>query len=286
MKFITVDAYEIALVGKNGKLIKVLQEGRHWIGFGKEVMITSTTEPLKVLTNDLLLVIKSPLLADSITVVDIAENEIGIQTKDGKFDKLLETGTYVFWNSPIEYKVEKFDLNETEVSERFPKHLINKPEFLAKLRVYPVESYQKGILYIDGKYVKTLEPGLYYFWKSSSIATVKTVDLRLQNMDISGQELLTKDKAGIRLNFVTQYKVIDAMKALVETKDFEKQLYSSIQLSLREYIGTMTLDQLLASKEAAGPYIKSAVTESADLLGIELISCGIKDIILPGDVKD
>jgi len=118
------------------------------------------------------------------------------------------------------------------------------------------------------------------------MAIVKSVDTRLLNMEVPGQEILTKDKAGIRVNFSAQYKVEDIHKAVIETKDFEKQLYTLLQLTLRGYLASLTLDQMLASKDAIGPYVVDTARESAKALGVEIVTGGIKDVILPGDVKD
>ena len=74
--------------------------------------------------------------------------------------------------------------------------------------------------------------------------------MRQLQLEISGQEILTKDKAALRLNFYAQYKVVDIEKALLDSKDFEKQLYILIQLALREYVGTQSLDELLDNKKA------------------------------------
>lgn len=285
MKRIIVEAYEIALVLKRGKLINLFVEGRHWIGLGTEVRFVSILEPFRIDTLEWNLFSKSPILSEHLKLVVIDDNMFGIQWKDGQYDRVLNPGTYGFWNSPIQYNVDKIDLNEVEVLDTFPKFLLNKSEILAKLKVYPVESYEKGLLYVDGIFVKLLESGLHYFWKTNEVAIVKTIDTRIQSLDLSGQELLTKDKVGIRINFVAQYQVVDIDKALIETKDYQKQLYENIQLGLREYIGTLTMDQLLASKEKVGPYVKSVVDASIEMLGVKLFTCGIKDVILPGDVK-
>ncbi len=105
-------------------------------------------------------------------------------------------------------------------------------------------------------------------------------------MEISGQEILTKDKAGLRINFNAQYRVKDVVKALVENKDYEKQLYTLMQLALRDYVGGYTLDELLERKEAIAPFVMKAISEKAEVLGLEVSGCGIKDVILPGDMKE
>ena len=286
MKRITVNAYEVALITKRGKLINVLFEGNHWISFWNEYQVYSTTRPMELNSTELVLIADSDLLKGHWTVVDILDNQLGIEYRNGKFSRVLNTGQVAYWNSPMEYKVTKVDTNDIEVSKDIPTNILMNTSLLHYLRVFPVESYQKGLLYIDGKFVKSLDSGVYHFWKTNVLAVVKTVDTRLQYLDVSGQELLTKDKAGIRINLTAQYQVKDIEKALVDTKDYEKQLYSLLQLSLREYISTLTLDQMLASKEVIGPHIVKSSQAAAALLGVEIVSGGIKDIILPGEMKE
>lgn len=285
MKCITVYAYEIALIMKRGKLVQVLTEGNHWIGFGKRSYIYDLTKSFPLLTTELTLMAESPLLEPYLDVVSIKDGEIGVEMIDGKFSKVLTAGKVAYWKEPIDYKVEIIDLKNPEVSEEMSSYLLMHTSLMGYVRTYPVESYQKGLLYIDGKFVKYLEPGVYRYWKSDKIAAVKTIDTRVQYVDISGQEILTSDKAGIRINFSAQYQVADIEKAVIDTKDYENQLYTIIQLALREYVGTMSLDELLESKESVGPYILKACKAGMEAIGVDLVSGGIKDIILPGDVK-
>src|SRR5690606_7041538 len=127
---------------------------------------------------------------------------------------------------------------------------------------------------------------VYYFWKNPVGVTVSKIDLRQLQLEVSGQEILTKDKAALRINFYTQYKVVDIVKALIDNKDYEKQLYVLMQLALREYVGTMTLDELLEKKEAISTYVLTALKEKASNLGVEIRDCGVRDIILPGEMKE
>ena len=112
------------------------------------------------------------------------------------------------------------------------------------------------------------------------------MDLRQRQMEINGQEILTRDKAALRVNFMAQYRVTDIEKALVDNKDYEKQLYILVQLALREFIGTFSLDELLEKKESVAEYVMKVLAEKAKALGVEIQDCGVRDIILPGEVKD
>jgi regulator of protease activity HflC (stomatin/prohibitin superfamily) len=131
-----------------------------------------------------------------------------------------------------------------------------------------------------------LSTGAYYFWKNEISVKVETVDMRQRQLEISGQEILTRDKTGLRVNFIAQFKVVDIEKAVIDNKDYEKQLYILAQLALREFIGTYTLDELLEKKEAISIYVMKALKDKSGALGVQISDCGVRDIILPGEVKD
>lgn len=141
-------------------------------------------------------------------------------------------------------------------------------------------------MYVDGKFTKIVEPGTYYFWKNSTSIVITRADLRTIQMEIAGQEILTKDKAALRLNFYLQYNISDIVKAVVHTKEYDKQLYVVMQLALREFVGSFTLDELLEKKENVSTYVLEAVSDKAKALGVSIRGSGIRDIILPGDMKD
>jgi regulator of protease activity HflC (stomatin/prohibitin superfamily) len=105
-------------------------------------------------------------------------------------------------------------------------------------------------------------------------------------MEISGQELLTKDKATLRINFFVRYQVIDIVKALVNNKEFDKQLYIIMQLAIRAFVSSFTLDELLTRKETISKEIVAQVTTKINDLGLAVADAGIRDIILPGDMKE
>jgi regulator of protease activity HflC (stomatin/prohibitin superfamily) len=110
--------------------------------------------------------------------------------------------------------------------------------------------------------------------------------MRQQALEMAGQEILTKDKAQLRINFTARYKVEDVVKALLENKEFEKQLYVVLQLALRTLVGRLSFDELMERKEVLSDEILALCAADAAAMGVSLTDCGVKDIILPGDVKD
>jgi regulator of protease activity HflC (stomatin/prohibitin superfamily) len=139
---------------------------------------------------------------------------------------------------------------------------------------------------VDDILERELNSGNYYWWKNNRIIHVIKTDIRQLSCEILGQEILTKDKAQLRVNFNFQYKVVDIYKALIENKEFEKQLYQLMQFGLREFIAKLSLDELMESKNQISEAVLMQNHEKAKEFGVQLINCGIKDIILPGDIKD
>ena len=145
---------------------------------------------------------------------------------------------------------------------------------------------QVGVLFVDGRFVDTLAPGEYAFWKGPADARVVEVDLRETMVDVGGQEIMTADKVTLRLNAVVTYKVADARKAVSQTDDVRQALYRDTQLVLRAVVGARELDALLTDKDAVAREIEENVRRRASELGLELAAVGIRDVILPGDMKD
>jgi regulator of protease activity HflC (stomatin/prohibitin superfamily) len=105
-------------------------------------------------------------------------------------------------------------------------------------------------------------------------------------MDITGQEMMTYDKVALRINFVCHYKICDYLKIHTEIDDFEEQMHIVLQLALREYIGKYRLDEILENKEQISDYVLKRLKEKEKSFFVEIFDAGVKDIILPGDIRD
>ena len=285
MKRIRINTGKIGLVFRNGNYRKVVTEGAYWLLPNEDVFQYDLTKPFHP-SIDLNILVKDEQLANMLTVVEVRDNEIALQYENGNFKNVLSPGRYAYWKGVTDYSFIKADLSKIEVTENIDTNTIMRKEVLPYVRVYAVESFEKGILLIDGKFSKVLDTGVCYFWKNAVVISVLKADLRQLQLEVSGQEILTKDKAALRVNFYTQYKVVDIIKALIENKDYEKQLYILMQLALREFIGTLSLDELLEKKESISAYVLATLKDKAYNLGVEVRDCGVRDIILPGEVKE
>lgn len=279
-----VNAYEKALVFKNGQLVRVLDSGKYWMSPWVEVVKYDVTE-LFYHEIDLDLLMECEGLSSRVDILEVADTEIAVQYKNGKYNAVLPTGRYTFWKDGLTYTYEMVDLTSIEVDERFSKQVLTHRDMMPYTIKQIVENYEVGLLYVDGVFQRELSPGTYYFWKGAKNIVISKIDKRQLQVEVSGQELLTLDKAAIRMSLFASYRVVDVLKAMTKSKDYSRQLYVTLQLALREYVGQYTLDQLLRNKISIAPFILEYAKERATELGVKIIDCGVRDIILPADVK-
>ena len=284
MKNVKVNAYQVALVFKRGVYKRMLKEGNYWL-WNEVAYMYDVTKPF-VVPIELNILLQDADLAEALHVVEVKDNEIVLQYENGLLKQVLTAGRYTFWKSVIQYEFIRADISKIDIAGDIDRTVLQNRLLLPWVRSYTVESYEKALLFVDGKYVQTLQSGVYYWWKNSIAIHVGKVDTRQQQLEINGQEILTKDKAALRINAWAQYKVADIEKALLQNKEYDKQLYVAFQLALREYIAGYSFDELLEKKESMAPFIQQQVKVKTEALGIEVNGFGIRDIILPGDVKE
>jgi len=285
MKRIIVNEWKVGLVFKNENFKKVLINGRYWISPFEEVILYDLTKPFFP-NIDLNVLLKNEEIRKHLEVAEVLDNEIVLRYEDGIFKGVLTSGKYAFWKGIVEHRFVKVDTSSINVQKDVDRNTLQRAEVLPFLRVVSIEPANKGLLYVDGNLTEILETGDYYFWKNATKIHVIKADSRQQQMEISGQEILSLDKATIRVNFFATYKIVDFVKALNDNKEYEKQLYILLQLALREFIGSLSLDELLEKKDTIAEYVMKELKSKAEELGVELKGCGIRDVILPGDVKD
>ncbi|MCH2189577.1 MAG: slipin family protein [Gammaproteobacteria bacterium] len=294
---IVIAQHERGLVLKDKQIHEILMPGVYWrfISAKQIQLVNARYDEIK---NDAVLRLvdseseqDKQLVEKYFDVLDLSETEIALLYQRKALRQVLKSGTrQVFWKGFGERSISVID---TKDNYRVEKSLVNIIARRAGIvgvldQVYAIEvgSQQLGLLWIDGELVDTLKSGLYAFWKTNRSIKVETTELRLQNVEVSGQEILTKDKVSLRVNLAANYQLIDAVKARLQLKDHQEYLYRQLQFALREAVGTRTLDALLADKDILNSQINQAVADNVKTYGIKLANVGVKDIILPGEMKD
>jgi regulator of protease activity HflC (stomatin/prohibitin superfamily) len=243
---------------------------------------------------DVLVAAQAELTARHFQVIELGEQDVGLVYKNGRLSTVLAPGTrQLYWKGPVEVRVDVLSIAQDYAVARELVRMLARARAgeLAQAvsnAVVSAEVAEKfmGLLFVDGELVKTLGPGLYAYWKFNRAIKVEQVDTRLQDMEVNGQEILTRDKVSLRVNLSAQYRVADLVAARKGLADVTGYLYRALQFSARQAIGTRTLDTLLGEKGELDRVIFEGVRTQAASYGLMVESVGVKDVILPGDMKD
>jgi regulator of protease activity HflC (stomatin/prohibitin superfamily) len=288
LKCIKIRSYEMGLHFRDGEFKGLLGEGRYWFfdPFGKiAVEIVSQRAPWLV-HEKLDMIVKSGALKDRAAVLDLKDYERALVWIEGRFSHILPPGLHAYWLGQRDVKVETVDARSVRFTHDELPVIVRSPYADRLLDVCRIERDHAGVLFYDGKYVETLAPGLYAFWRNTADAKVVEYDLRETMLDMAGQELMTADKVTLRMNAVITYRIADARKAASVADDVRQALYRESQLALRSALTARELDQFLADKDAVAREMEETVRRRMAALGLEIVSAGIRDVILPGDMKD
>jgi regulator of protease activity HflC (stomatin/prohibitin superfamily) len=288
LKRYKIRSYEMGLLFREEEFRGLLGAGTHWF-FDPlrrvRVDVVSHRDPW-IAHDKLDLIIKSGALKDRALVVDLKDHERALVWIDNRFSHILPPGQYAYWTGKKDVRVEIVDVRKVRFEHDQFKVVVRSGLAGKLLDLCTVDRDHVGVLFIDGRYVETLAPGEYAFWKGPAETRVVEVDLRETMVDVGGQEIMTADKVTLRLNAVVTYKVVDARKALSQTDDVRQALYRDAQLVLRSVVGARDLDAFLTDKEVVAKEIEENVRRRAGELGLEIASVGIRDVILPGDMKE
>ena len=281
---------ERAFLTRDGRFVRLLGPGRHneFDPFGRIKAEVVRVVRSEVPAERALLFEKSfpDVAAEHFVIVQPGSNEVAIVSMDGEPKHLvLSNTTRAFWKTLTLVEVELID---TAADMRIAKRHLNKLD-LARTTVVVneyVESFEMGLLIVDGKLAETLAPGWHAFWAVGRKVRVMKVDMRSTPIEVTAQEILTKDRVGIRVTLTAFYRVVDAAKAALETNDLSSTLYRLVQFAIREAVATRTLDEILAARDTVDAEVRAFVTGRVREMGVEIGEIGVKDVILPGDVRE
>lgn len=224
--------------------------------------------------------------------MDLAEHEAGLRYEDGVLVEILAPGSRrLYWKGQAEQRLERIDLSQ---DYRVAPGLLQQLQGILQSRcltgieailVAQVPAYQVGVLKVDGAVIELLPAGQHGFWRYHRQVSVELIDTRIQALEVSGQEILTRDKVSLRLNLAANWRYSDVLTAFSRLAKPQEHLYRELQFGLRAAVGTRSLDELLENKqlidESVGAYLKERMAGT----GIEVSSLGVRDIILPGEMK-
>ena len=281
---------ERAFLARDGRFERLLGPGRFVaLDYGRRL----TAEVVKVARAEIavdkaLLFAKAhpEVAAENFEIVQAGPNEVAIVSLDGEPKHLILPNTArAFWKTITKVDVERIDA-ATEV--RVAKRHLDKldPARMPMVVQAQVEAHEAGLLFIDGKLTERLPAGRHAFWAVGRTVKIAKVDTRPTPLEVTAQEILTKDRVAIRVTLTAFTRVVDPEKAALAAGDVANTLYRLVQFAIREAVATRTLDEILAARDTIDREVRTFVTERATNLGVEIGEIGVKDVILPGDVRE
>jgi len=288
LKWIRVRELERVVVLRDGWPVELLRPGRYLrlAPLGGLEIERFPVEKTWIESPRLRLMVKAGLLENEAIVLDLKDAERAILSIEGRLAAVLGPGLAAFWTSLVEVGVDRYEVRPAKLDRPDLPVVVDLPGARERLTVAVVPAGSTGLVLRDGQPAGELGPGLAAFWKGAEKIEVVLVDRREQALDVAGQEILTADKVTLRLNALVVYRVVDPLKAVTSVEAYSQALYRQAQLALRAVVGARELEAFLAGKDEVVAELRESLAERAAELGVEVSAFGIRDVILPGEMKE
>ena len=295
IKKISVRKDQLALLSRNGDYYKVLHAGEHilpWLNTPEVLLITLDGSEVPDVLADYLRRFQPDWVERYCLVADMSETEAGALYMDGILLEILPPSTRrLYWRVEDDLTLVRMNTQQVQVQTEVMNAVLQPRRKGAvkgrdAILTVQVPAWHVGVLKIDGETQALLPPGLTAYWKINHLVEAEVVDTRLQVLEVSGQEILTKDKVNLRINLAANWRYSDVLLAFSQLTKPIDHLYRELQFALREAVGTRTLDELLEDKQVIDDVVSEQVKLRMKPFGMEIASLGVKDIVLPGDMKN
>ncbi|WP_114501519.1 slipin family protein [Escherichia coli] len=295
IKKISVRKDQLALLSRNGDYYKVLHAGEHllpWLNTPEVLLITLDGSEVPDVLADYLRRFQPDWVEKYCLVADLSEIEAGALYMDGILLEILPPSTRrLYWRVEDDLTLVRMNTQQVQVQTEVMNAVLQPRRKGAvkgrdAILTVQVPAWHVGVLKIDGETQALVPPGLTAYWKINHLVEAEVVDTRLQVLEVSGQEILTKDKVNLRINLAANWRYSDVLLAFSQLTKPIDHLYRELQFALREAVGTRTLDELLEDKQVIDDVVSEQVKSRMLPFGMEIASLGVKDIVLPGDMKN
>ena len=280
MKYFDVRIDERVVVLENGVPDKALGPGRHRVWGAR---LSETRFNVKELVFRADPAVRALLPADWYAEVTLGVLERGVLFRDDVPVVFLRPGTHRYWviDPSVRLAVYRVDEPMPELTDELAS-VIPKSEYA----LATVIAHQRGLMFVRGKLERTLEPGRYALWSHPGAeVALSVVDMRSEQVSIVGQELLTRDKVTLRLTLTVEYAIEDPAKVVTSVSNVRDAVYLVVQLAARQFVSGVSLDELLEGRDALTRYLEEDAVPKAARFGVRVERVGLKDVVLPGEMK-
>lgn len=286
---VMIAEYELGLLYRDRKIEQVLTPGEHkYRTRGARLEVYDLRQmPVRDARLELAYRLEPKLIAERLAVADMGDAQVGMVMANGKLAGLVGPGEVAFYGQRLaKIEVEIIDAYEQVELDGALVGAFERLNTGGLVKTVTVPAENVGLLYVDGVLARELTAGRYAFLQAVRKVEVATLDLRLQALEVTGQELLTRDRVGLRANVTAVYRVADAARVATATADVGDYLYKELQFALREVVGARTLEEVLGDKQGINAAMTERVVPRLEAMGLEVATAGVKDVILPGDVRE
>lgn len=290
-KRVLIEENERVIALYEGRILGIFGPGMHSLpnsGNSLQLVGMDVTTPTFTSQYEKPLFDKLPDVADQhLAVFRTGATDVAVIERDGViYAVLLPDQKIVVWKDAGPWSETRIDVAESlSVAPALMRRLA-QARHTAAMSSFSVSEGQVGLLFIDGAQAATLPAGVHAFWNVGKVLQIKVIDLKWQSLDVTGQELLTRDRVTIRINISAEYRVADPVKAVTAVKDFSDALYRALQFVFRHTLGSLTLDQILERKVTINAEAAEKVREDMAAIGVEVSGIELKDVILPGEMRE
>ncbi|MEK7586425.1 MAG: slipin family protein [Patescibacteria group bacterium] len=155
--------------------------------------------------------------------------------------------------------------------------------FVIFISLRQVNQYQRGVRFTMGRYSGIMNPG----WRIvlPIFQSYHKVDMRVKAVDVPDQRAITRDNVSVTVNAVIYYRVVSAEKAIIEVENFYYAISQYAQTTMRNIVGEVTLDELLAGRDKIADRIREIVDKETDAWGLRVNNVELKDVSLPENME-
>ena len=289
-KRVTVMENQRALHLHDGRLAAVLDPGTHWLPERSELEWHDVNGGEFASRYERALLERLPHEAAArLTEFRTGPSEVCVVERDGKIHAVMgPDGRKLFWTVAGPWVGTLIDASAMPAVDPVLLRRLARagPTATRFLTAVDVPEGHAGLMFVDGALAHRLAPGAHAYWTPGLGIVVKLIDLRRRAVEVSGQEVLTRDKVSVRVNVVGDYRVTDPVLAVTAVPKFEDALYRALQHAFRRMLGGLTLDAMLERKAELDGEVLTALRAEAAAFGVELVDVALKDVILPGDMRD
>jgi len=286
MKYV-INENQIGYLTRNGRFVKVLEPGRYSYAsaLGYDVRIASATGEVDTCSIPAARLREDGFFAANTVERIVPSGTFAFVIADGTPVMCVTGRTLLYWTVFEQVEVKEYTPESPEIGDDFPREFLNvmNASMVSRLSV-PIGAV--SMLYYDNRFVRELSTGVYWFWKIGVEISQRLVTVAKQTLSLPAQELLTADKVTVRVTMALEYTVTQPRVYAETMIDAEDQLRLTAQLALRDYVGGLKLEELLDKRSDFSGYLIERLSRSDCAQWCAFASAGIKDVIIPGEIRE